>query len=142
MVRNSKRFEGKFCQGFYEVCQKNVNFKELIKSLPFSITLLYQHFLHSFFRAYPHHQMKFQRFSSLPLDELPQNKRFQAHTFTAVSTLNSLLTTLDDEDMFDEMIRKIGENHIKRHGVVQADFMVIFMQILCMLKTFKIQISN
>ncbi|CAG7726245.1 unnamed protein product [Allacma fusca] len=77
-------------------------------------------FIH-FFKQYPHYQLQFKAFAKVPLEELPENRRFKAHALTLMSALNGFIENLDDVEMLDELLLKMGENHAKRK-LTREDF--------------------
>jgi len=87
------------------------------KDLKGNSVKVFQHF----FKMFPEYQKLFKGFADTPFDQLAENKRFKAHAFTVVSTLNGMIGNLDDPEMLVELLVKNGQNHAKRNIKV-ADF--------------------
>ncbi|ODN02116.1 Globin [Orchesella cincta] len=73
-----------------------------------------------FFTDYPNYQKSFRSFANVPFDDLPQNKRFQAHAYTVMNAIDGMVNNLDDPEMLDEMLLRTGVNHGKRKLTGQA----------------------
>ncbi|CAL8101769.1 unnamed protein product [Orchesella dallaii] len=82
-----------------------------------------------FFTDYPIYQKSFRSFANVPFDDLPQNKRFQAHAFTVMNAIDGMVNNLDDPEMLDEMLLRTGINHGKRKltGEAFEEFQLSFM---------------
>ncbi|KAG8226556.1 hypothetical protein J437_LFUL000639, partial [Ladona fulva] len=76
--------------------------------------------LHRFFTKHPQYQKNFKAFADVPLDELPNSKKFQAHANSVVYAVTSIVDNLDDPGCLVEMLRKLGQNHGQRHIPEQA----------------------
>nr|CAD7577032.1 unnamed protein product [Timema californicum] len=74
-----------------------------------------------FFRTYPQKLEKFAAFSTVPLDELPTNKKFHAHANAIMYTVTSVVDNLDEPEVLVEMLKKLGENHGRRK-IVKSEF--------------------
>nr|CAD7417409.1 unnamed protein product [Timema poppensis] len=77
-----------------------------------------------FFRTYPQKLEKFAAFSTVPLDELPTNKKFHAHANAIMYTVTSVVDNLDEPEVLVEMLKKLGENHGRRK-IVKSEFEVL-----------------
>ncbi|XP_035704731.1 globin CTT-VIIB-5/CTT-VIIB-9-like isoform X2 [Folsomia candida] len=82
-----------------------------------------------FFAAYPDCQNKYKKFCSTPLEELPNNEIFRAHTVKAVSALDFAIANLDDTATISDALIDLGTLHGKRFGVTLNEF-VAFIRIL------------
>lgn len=90
------------------------------------VELLVTQFFHDsnrFFQQYPDYQKKFRSFANVPVAELADNKRLQAHAFTVMKAIDGLIDNLDDPEVLTELLQRTGANHARR-GLVIADFQV------------------
>jgi len=71
-------------------------------------------FLIHFFVGFPEYQKLFRGFADIPVEKLAENKRFQAHAFTVLNSINGLVDNLDDPDVLSELLLKTGQNHARR----------------------------
>ncbi|OAD58225.1 Cytoglobin-2 [Eufriesea mexicana] len=75
----------------------------------------------AFFKKYPHYQQHFNAFKDIPLNELPANKRFQAHCASIISALNSVIDSLHDSGLMEANLVVLAERHKKR-GQTKLEF--------------------
>ncbi|KAK9309244.1 hypothetical protein QLX08_000996 [Tetragonisca angustula] len=68
----------------------------------------------SYFRRYPQYHQVFPAFKHVPVDELADNKKFQAHCQNIMSTLSNSIDALDDVDLMDAILHSTGERHGRR----------------------------
>lgn len=68
----------------------------------------------SYFRRYPQYHQAFPAFKHVPVDELADNKKFQAHCQNIMSTLSNAIDALDDADLMDAILHSTGERHGRR----------------------------
>lgn len=68
--------------------------------------------LHAYIVKYPEDQEMFS-FKGVPIKELPQNKKFQAHAALIMYTLTSIVDSLANPDLLVSVLEKIGKNHLK-----------------------------
>lgn len=68
----------------------------------------------AFFKKYPEYQRSFPAFAEAPLDELPGNKRFQAHCLTIMTSLNGVIDALHDPGLMEASLASLAERHKKR----------------------------
>ncbi|RWS23060.1 globin-like protein [Leptotrombidium deliense] len=68
-----------------------------------------------FFSKAPEAQKKFKSFESVPLSELPANKRLKAHAASVVTLLSGIIDFLDDPETMIEMIENMATRHHKRN---------------------------
>ncbi|XP_046386809.1 globin [Ischnura elegans] len=85
-----------------------------------------------FFKEHPEYQKNFKAFASVPLDELHGNKKFQAHANSVMYAVTSIVDNLEDPGCLVEMLRKLGQNHGRRHIPERAflDLKEVLMQLL------------
>lgn len=67
-----------------------------------------------FFTHFPEYQQKFKSFANVPISELRGNKRLSAHANNVLYTLTGVIDSIDDTEVFTEMIEKMAENHFRR----------------------------
>lgn len=79
--------------------------------------------LFRFFKTYPEYQRYFSAFADVPFDELPANKRFQAHCVSVITALNSVIDSLHDPGLMEASLISLGERH-KRRGQTKEEFEV------------------
>ncbi|XP_043585650.1 cytoglobin-2-like [Bombus pyrosoma] len=75
----------------------------------------------TFFKTYPEYQRYFSAFADVPFDELPANKRFQAHCVSVITALNSVIDSLHDPGLMEASLISLGERHKKR-GQTKEEF--------------------
>ena len=80
-------------------------------------------FCFSYFRRYPQYHQVFPAFKHVPVDELADNKKFQAHCQNIMSTLSNSIDALDDADLTDAILHSTGERHGRR-GQGTQEFIV------------------
>jgi len=85
----------------------------------------------NFFAMFPEYQKRFRGFADTPKEQLPENKRFKAHAFTVVSTINGMIDNLDDPELLCELLKKTGQNHSKRSLEI-GDFKNLNDSLLCL----------
>lgn len=59
----------------------------------------------------------------MPLDELAENKRFQAHSSSVVTALNNVIDSLNDTGLLVANLTALGERHGRR-GLKEEHFNV------------------
>lgn len=66
------------------------------------------------FKKHPEYQELFPAFKDVPLEELPANKRFQAHSGSVVTALNNIIDSLNDPGLLEANLLTLGERHGQR----------------------------
>ncbi|KOX77511.1 Cytoglobin-2 [Melipona quadrifasciata] len=74
-----------------------------------------------FFKKYPEYQRYFPAFKDTPLNELPANKRFQAHCASVITALNNVIDSLHDPELMEASLVSLAERHKKR-GQTKEEF--------------------
>jgi len=69
----------------------------------------------TFFKHHPEYQKDFQAFANVPFNELKTNKKLQAHAFSVMYALTSMIDNLDDIDCLLEILVKTGKTHGQRN---------------------------
>ncbi|XP_049799452.1 globin C, coelomic-like isoform X3 [Schistocerca nitens] len=85
-----------------------------------------------FFDKLPSAQKRFPSFADMPRDELATSKRLKAHANSVMYSIDSIVCNLDDPEVLEEMLLKIGNNHGRRK-VPEDEFKVlkdVLMQLL------------
>ncbi|KAK2578569.1 hypothetical protein KPH14_012215 [Odynerus spinipes] len=75
----------------------------------------------AYFKEYPQYQQYFGAFKDVPLNELQNNKRFQAHCASIIATLSSVVDSLHDFGLLEANIITLAERHKKR-GQTKEEF--------------------
>lgn len=75
----------------------------------------------AFFKKYPEYQRYFPAFKDTPLNELPANKRFQAHCASVITALNNVIDSLHDPALMEASLVGLAERHKKR-GQTKEEF--------------------
>ncbi|XP_029680031.1 globin [Formica exsecta] len=75
----------------------------------------------AFFKQYPEYQKQFKPFKDIPIDELPKNKRFQAHSASIISTFSKLIEQMYDPELMHASLINLIEKH-KNRGQTQEQF--------------------
>jgi len=73
------------------------------------------------FERYPETKAFFARLDTSSNDGMRRSTRFRAHSGRIIGAWGGLVKNLENQQMFDEMIFLLGENHNRRH-MVPADF--------------------
>ncbi|XP_015434048.1 PREDICTED: globin [Dufourea novaeangliae] len=68
----------------------------------------------AFFNKYPETQRQFSAFKDIPLNELPNNKRFQAHCTSVITALSNVIDSLHDPGLMEASLIGLAERHKKR----------------------------
>ncbi|CAH1183080.1 unnamed protein product [Phaedon cochleariae] len=71
------------------------------------------------FEIQPKHQQVFP-FRDIPISDLPENKRFQAHCNSIVYSFGSIVSGIDDHELLNSIAEKLGIAHAKRSVDRQA----------------------
>lgn len=79
--------------------------------------------LYSLFKEYPEYQMQFKSFKDIPLDDLPKNKRFQAHCVNIISAFSKLIEQMCDPELMQANLINLIEKH-KNRGQTLEQFEV------------------
>ncbi|XP_076242699.1 cytoglobin-2-like [Calliopsis andreniformis] len=75
----------------------------------------------AFFKKYPEYQQYFNAFKDIPVNELPDNKRFQAHCASVITALNNVIDSLHDPGLMEASLIGLAERHKKR-GQTKEEF--------------------
>ncbi|XP_018346908.1 PREDICTED: cytoglobin-2 [Trachymyrmex septentrionalis] len=75
----------------------------------------------AFFKQYPESKKEFKSFKDVPLDELPKNKRFQAHCINIVATLGKVIEQMHDPELMEATLINFTEKH-KARGQTPEQF--------------------
>ncbi|KAJ8924507.1 hypothetical protein NQ315_007305 [Exocentrus adspersus] len=67
-----------------------------------------------FFKNNPTYQQFFP-FRGVPADQLPKNKKLQAHANSVIYAFSSIVDSIDDPDMLASILHRIGESHGPRN---------------------------
>jgi len=78
---------------------------------------------YSLFKQYPEYQKQFKLFKDVPIDELPKNKRFQAHCVNIISAISKLIEQMCDPELMQATLINLIEKH-KNRGQTQEQFEV------------------
>ncbi|KAG7189407.1 hypothetical protein KM043_017112 [Ampulex compressa] len=87
-----------------------------------------------YFEKHPKYQQEFDAFKSIPLNELPRNRKFQAHCQSIIVTLSNAFDALDDVPLMEATLLLVGERHGKR-GQGRQEFMDLKEVIMEVLKS-------
>ncbi|XP_014210475.1 globin [Copidosoma floridanum] len=68
----------------------------------------------AYFKEHPDYQKLFSGFKDVPLEELPGNKRFQAHCQSIMSALSNVIDAMGDPSLLEATLGAIGERHHRR----------------------------
>ncbi|KZC04551.1 Globin [Dufourea novaeangliae] len=77
----------------------------------------------AFFNKYPETQRQFSAFKDIPLNELPNNKRFQAHCTSVITALSNVIDSLHDPGLMEASLIGLAERHKKR-GQRKVEFQI------------------
>ncbi|XP_051158534.1 globin isoform X2 [Leptopilina boulardi] len=86
----------------------------------------------AYFKKYPEYQKLFASFKDVPLEELPNNKKYQAHCLNIVTALGSVIDAINDPPLMEASLISLGERHRKR-GQTKEQFdqlKAVIMEIL------------
>lgn len=75
----------------------------------------------TYFKEYPQYQQYFESFKNVPLDELQNNKRFQAHCASIIAAISNVIDSLNDVGLLEANIITLAERHKKR-GQTKEEF--------------------
>ncbi|XP_053975238.1 globin-like isoform X2 [Hylaeus anthracinus] len=75
----------------------------------------------AFFTKYPEYQRYFSAFKDTPIDELPDNKRFQAHCASVITALSNVIDSLHDPGLMEASLIGLAERH-KIRGQRKEEF--------------------
>ncbi|KAG1649984.1 Globin [Nymphon striatum] len=78
-------------------------------------------FFLTLFRAHPEYQEHFPAFKNIPLPELKQSGKFRGHATTVMYSVSSCVGSLEDPELIETLVDKIGQNHFTR-GVTTEMF--------------------
>lgn len=68
----------------------------------------------AFFKKYPEYQRHFEAFKEISLEELPGNKRFQAHCASVITALSNVIDSLHDPGLMEASLIALAQRHKKR----------------------------
>ncbi|CAH0564398.1 unnamed protein product [Brassicogethes aeneus] len=74
-------------------------------------------------------------FKDIPLKDLPENKRFQAHCNKVIHGFNAIIDSLDNTELLVTTLLKVGETH-KPRGVTEEAFLDLKDVIIELFSTF------
>lgn len=77
----------------------------------------------SLFKQHPEYQNEFKLFKDIPLDDLPKNKRFQAHCANIISAFSNAIDQLHDPELMEATLLSLADRH-KARGQVLEHFQV------------------
>lgn len=85
-----------------------------------------------YFKKYPQYHKVFIAFKDIPVDELPANKKFQAHCQNIMSTLSNAFDALNDIDLMEAILHTAGERHDRRGQTRQQfiDLKGVMMEVM------------
>lgn len=66
------------------------------------------------FERYPD-EINYFPFKDIPVSELGENKKFQAHASSVMYSVTSLVDNLNDAELLVNILVKLGENHKRRN---------------------------
>ncbi|XP_012231019.1 hemoglobin subunit beta [Linepithema humile] len=66
------------------------------------------------FKQHPEYQNQFKLFKDIPLDDLPKNKRFQAHCANIISAFSNAIDQLHDPELMEATLLSLAERHKDR----------------------------
>lgn len=89
-------------------------------------------FFLAFFKRHPTYQSYFHSFADVPFDQLKNNKKLQAHGFSVMYAISSMVKNLDDIDCLAEILTKTGINHRSRTITIEhfENLAVVFVDFL------------
>lgn len=74
----------------------------------------------SYFKKYPEHQRSFPAFKDMPIDQLNNNKKFQAHCAGIIATISTVIDSLQDAELLVANIVVFAERHRKRGQTIKS----------------------
>ncbi|KAL2717224.1 globin 1 isoform X1 [Vespula squamosa] len=74
----------------------------------------------AYFKKYPEHQRSFPAFKDMPIDQLNNNKKFQAHCAGIIATISTVIDSLQDADLLVANIVIFAERHRKRGQTIKS----------------------
>ncbi|KAJ8936923.1 hypothetical protein NQ314_012128 [Rhamnusium bicolor] len=75
--------------------------------------------LNTLFKNHPEYLQLFP-FRDVPIKDLPENKRYQAHGNSIIYSFSSIIDALDQNDLLVTILTKIGESHVPRKATEKA----------------------
>ncbi|XP_046486025.1 globin 1 [Neodiprion pinetum] len=71
------------------------------------------------FTKHPDYRSQFHAFKDTPHEDLPKNKRFQAHASAIANALSTIIDSLKDPGLLEAILISLGEKHHKRGQTVE-----------------------
>ncbi|KAH0560383.1 globin [Cotesia glomerata] len=66
------------------------------------------------FERHPEYQSHFDKFKDVPHQDLPGNKKFQAHALSVMGALNNTVDALNDVGVLEASLTALGKRHATR----------------------------
>ncbi|XP_012269626.2 hemoglobin-2 [Athalia rosae] len=88
-----------------------------------------------FFNQHPEYQKQFAALKNIPYQDLPENKRFQAHGASVISAINEIVSSLYDPGLLEATLVALGEKHFKR-GQTKEQFLHLKVVLMSVFREF------